>query len=52
MHARSVDAAGFRKDPRFAKLAERIGLLDYWKQYGYPDHCSAGSGDRALVCTS
>jgi TolB-like protein/Flp pilus assembly protein TadD len=52
MHAWSTEAAGFRKDPRFAKLAERIGLVDYWKQYGYPDHCSPGSGDRAVVCTS
>ncbi len=33
-------------------VAERIGLVDYWKQYGYPDDCSAGSGDRALVCRS
>jgi len=51
MNAWSPEAAGFRKDPRFSKLAERIGLVDYWKQYGYPDHCSAGSGGRALVCS-
>lgn len=46
------EAASFRKDPRFSKLAERIGLVDYWKQYGYPDHCHAGTGDVALVCSS
>jgi adenylate cyclase len=45
------EAASFRRDPRFSQLAERIGLVDYWKQYGYPDHCSAGRGDRALVCS-
>ena len=50
MNIWSPEAAGFRKDPRFSQLAEQIGLVDYWKQYGYPDHCSAGSGDRALVC--
>lgn len=51
MNTWSPEAAGFRKDPRFSKLAEQIGLVDYWKQYGYPDHCSAGNGDRALVCS-
>jgi TolB-like protein/Flp pilus assembly protein TadD len=42
----------FRKHPRFAQFAQRIGLLDYWKQYGYPDHCQAGTGAAAVVCTS
>jgi TolB-like protein/Flp pilus assembly protein TadD len=51
MNTWSPEAAGFRKDPRFSKLAEQIGLVDYWKQYGYPDHCSAGSDGRALVCS-
>jgi tetratricopeptide (TPR) repeat protein len=50
-HAWSKDAAAFRHDPRFAELVKRIGLVDYWKQYGYPDHCSAGAGDVALVCS-
>ena len=48
----SPEAAGFRKDPRFSPLAERIGLVDYWKQYGYPDRCHAGTGDVAVVCSS
>ena len=48
----SPEAAGFRKDPRFSQLAERIGLVDYWKQYGYPDRCHAGTGDVVLVCSS
>jgi TolB-like protein/tetratricopeptide (TPR) repeat protein len=52
MNAWSPEAAGFRQDSRFSKLAERIGLVDYWKQYGYPDHCRAGTGDVALVCSS
>jgi hypothetical protein len=52
MNAWSPEAAGFRKDPRFSQLAERIGLVDYWKQYGYPDRCHAGTGDVVLVCSS
>jgi tetratricopeptide (TPR) repeat protein len=52
MNAWSPEAAAFRKDPRFSKLAERIGLVDYWKQYGYPDRCHAGTGDVALDCSS
>jgi adenylate cyclase len=51
-NAWSPEASGFRKDPRFSKVAERIGLVDYWKQYGYPDHCHAGTSGGALVCTS
>ena len=48
----SPDARRFRSDPRFAEFAQRIGLVDYWKQYGYPDGCRAGTGDRALDCAS
>jgi tetratricopeptide (TPR) repeat protein len=51
-HAWTVEARPIRKDPRFARITERIGLVDYWKQYGYPDHCHAGPGDLALVCAS
>jgi adenylate cyclase len=46
----SPEMAPFRKDPRFSALAERIGLVDYWKQYGYPDGCRAGT-DTPVVCT-
>ena len=28
-----------RRDPRFVALAERMRLVDYWKQYGPPDAC-------------
>ena len=48
----SPDARRFRSDPRFSEFAQRIGLVDYWKQYGYPDGCRAGAGDRALDCAS
>jgi TolB-like protein len=29
----------FRRDPRFQQLVTRLGLIDYWKQYGPPDDC-------------
>jgi tetratricopeptide (TPR) repeat protein len=50
MHAWSGDAAAMRRDPRFGELAERIGLVDYWKQYGFPDGCRAGA-DTPVVCS-
>jgi adenylate cyclase len=50
LHAWTVEGADFRNDPRFAKLAARIGLVDYWKQYGYPDGCRSGS-DAPIVCS-
>jgi hypothetical protein len=48
----SNEASTFRSDPRFPELMKQMGLVDYWKQYGYPDGCRAGSGDVPLVCVS
>ncbi len=52
MNTWSAESAAFRRDPRFPELARRIGLLDYWKQYGFPDRCRAGDGDVPVVCVS
>jgi adenylate cyclase len=49
-HAWGPEGAAFRKDPRFAELARRIGIVEYWKQYGFPDGCSAGQ-DTPIVCS-
>jgi TolB-like protein len=38
----------FRKDPRFQTLVTRMGLMDYWKQYGPPDDCDLKDG--RLTC--
>jgi hypothetical protein len=45
----SEEGGDVRRHARFGELAERIGLLDYWKQYGFPDGCRAGQG-TAVVC--
>jgi adenylate cyclase len=52
MNAWSPESVAFRQDPRFQELVSKMGLVDYWKQYGYPDHCNAGAGDVAIVCAS
>jgi TolB-like protein/Flp pilus assembly protein TadD len=49
-HAWGPEGAAFRRDPRFGDLARRIGVVDYWKQYGYPDGCHAGQ-DTPIVCS-
>ncbi len=49
-HAWTPEGRRFRTDKRFGPLAERIGMVDYWKQYGYPDGCRAGT-DAVLVCS-
>jgi adenylate cyclase len=44
------DGTAFRQHPRFAELARRMDLVDYWKQYGFPDGCRAGD-DTPIVCS-
>jgi TolB-like protein len=42
------ELAPFRADPRFVELAQRIGLLDYWRVNGNePDFCAT---EPAPVC--
>lgn len=36
----SEAAAGMRRDPRYLPLAERLGLLDYWRTGRLPDFCT------------
>jgi len=28
-----------RRDPRFAQLVQSLGLVDFWREAGWPDHC-------------
>jgi hypothetical protein len=37
-----------RRDPRFQQLAQGLGLIDYWKQYGPPDECQL-EGETLLL---
>jgi TolB-like protein/tetratricopeptide (TPR) repeat protein len=50
-HAWTPEGRRFRTDRRFGALTQRIGMMDYWKQYGYPDACRAGSADIELICS-
>jgi TolB-like protein/tetratricopeptide (TPR) repeat protein len=38
----------FRQDARFQDFVTRLGLMEYWKQYGPPDNCDLKDG--RLVC--
>ena len=40
--------APFRQDPRFAELVTELGLLDYWREHGWPDACQP-VGD-SVIC--
>jgi TolB-like protein/Tfp pilus assembly protein PilF len=42
------DMAAFRQDPRFAMLVTELGLMDYWREHGWPDACQP-AGD-SLIC--
>ncbi|MEO7478120.1 MAG: hypothetical protein ABIT64_02685 [Lysobacteraceae bacterium] len=41
-----------RQDPSFQGFAKRIGMLDYWKRYGWPDLCKPApeKGPDAFTC--
>ena len=45
----SPTAREFRKTPRFKELVREIGLVDYWKEFGWPDLCRP-VGDDDFVC--
>jgi hypothetical protein len=38
----------FHRDPHFQVFAEHLGLMEYWKQFGPPDHFELREGK--LVC--
>ena len=38
----------FRQDPRFQDFVTRLGLMEYWKQFGPPDDCDLKDGK--LIC--
>lgn len=41
-----------RQDPSFQGFAKRMGMVDYWKKYGWPDLCEPQpqAGADAFVC--
>jgi TolB-like protein/Tfp pilus assembly protein PilF len=41
-------AGEVRRDPRFVALMEDIGLVDFWRQNGWPDQCRPDGG--RIVC--
>ena len=47
----SPDSAAMRRSPKLGELAERIGVIDYWKQYGFPDQCRPGTDGTPIVCS-
>jgi len=42
------DMRPFRMDPRFQTYVKRLGLMDFWRQYGPPDNCDLKDGE--LIC--
>jgi TolB-like protein/Tfp pilus assembly protein PilF len=44
----SLEMRAFRRDSRFQALATRLGLMEYWQQYGPPDECDLNDGK--LTC--
>ena len=47
--AQTPEAVAFRRDPRFAALVKKLGLVEYWKEVGWPAGMCAPFGD-SFVC--
>lgn len=45
----SPEARGLREQPGFEALLEKAGLIKYWQQYGWPEHCQ--SLDSGVSCS-
>lgn len=45
----SPDLAAFRRGPEFKTLAQKLGLVDYWRKHGYPPNCEA-RGEEDFAC--
>lgn len=39
----------FRRDPRFSQLVTEMGLVEYWREFGWPDGMCTPFGD-SFVC--
>jgi TolB-like protein len=42
------ESAATRRDPRFAELMRAIGLVEFWREFGWPDKCKPV--DSSVVC--
>ena len=40
----------FRRDPRFAELANRIGLVEYWREFGWPSGGTCTPFGDSFIC--
>jgi tetratricopeptide (TPR) repeat protein len=49
MWAQTPEAKAFRSDPRFAELVEREGLVEYWREVGWPAGMCSPLGE-SFVC--
>ncbi len=41
--------SGMRRHPRFVEVLDGLGLVDYWREYGWPDRCRP-KGEDGVVC--
>ena len=42
------ESAAMRRDPRFAAIVRDIGLVQFWREFGWPDKCAPV--ERGVTC--
>ena len=45
------DFTHFRQSDEFKQWAAELGMVDYWREHGFPPPCEAVGGENDFACS-